>query len=148
MPDSEQTANIKVLSGLRLDAFIGCNYQQHQVDATDSGQHVAHEALMPGHIDQAEAQPFAGWAGQFRVRKAQIDGYAAALLFLQAIGVNPSKSLDQRGFPVINVASRAHDNGLHGCFSIFAALKHQLLVAGFPGVYCSVPRIVQPRMLG
>ncbi len=50
----EQAADVEVLASLRLDGFVGGNHQQHQVDAADAGQHVADEALVAGHIDEAD----------------------------------------------------------------------------------------------
>ena len=51
----KQAADFEVLAGLRLDGFVGRDHQQHQIDAADAGQHVAHKALVAGDIDQANA---------------------------------------------------------------------------------------------
>ncbi len=53
--DSEQPADIEVLAGLRLDAFVGGDDQQHQINSADPGQHVADEALVAGNVDETDA---------------------------------------------------------------------------------------------
>ena len=78
------------------------------------GQHVAHEALVSGNIHEAQAQ----WArrraaGKFEVGEADVDGDAAALFFLQAVGVDAGQRLDQRGFAVVDVPGGADDDGFH-----------------------------------
>ena len=50
----EQPANIEMLASLRLDGFVGRHHQQQQIDAAGAGEHVADEALVPRHIDEAE----------------------------------------------------------------------------------------------
>ena len=102
-----------MFAGLRLDGFIGSDDEQYEIDATDSGEHVANEALVAGDIDEAEAKGVAGRLGQVEVGKADVDGDAAALLFFQAIGVDAGKGFDQRGLTVVDVASCADDDGLH-----------------------------------
>ncbi len=112
----QQPADIEVLAGLRLDGFVGRDDEQHQVDAAHAGQHVLDEALVAGHVH--EAQPQVG--RQLQVGEAQVDGDAAALLFLQAVGVDAGQRLDQRGLAVIDVAGGADDDVLHGAGSMVA----------------------------
>jgi hypothetical protein len=45
--------------------------------------------------------------------KADIDGDAAALFFLQTIGIDAGERLDQGSFTVVNVTGGAYDHGLH-----------------------------------
>jgi len=45
--------------------------------------------------------------------ETDIDGDAAALLFLQAIGINTGEGLYQRGLSVVDVSSGDDDDGLH-----------------------------------
>src|SRR6185312_17548343 len=54
--------------------------------------------------------------------ETQIDGYSAALFFLQSVGIDPSKSLDQRGFPMIDMAGSANNDGLHRS-SVYSAIR-------------------------
>ena len=60
---------------------------------------------------------------QFSVGEPEIDGDSSPLLFLQAIGVDPGKRLDQRGFPVIDVPGSPDDDGLHRT-SVYSATQH------------------------
>jgi hypothetical protein len=48
------------------------------------------------------------------VCEAQIDRYPAPLFFLQAVSIDASKSFDQRGLPVIDMARGADNDGFHG----------------------------------
>jgi len=102
-----------VLAGLRLDGLIGGDDQQHKIDSADSGQHVAYEALVAGDVDESDLERTAIGHRQGHVGKTQIDSDAAPLLFLQPVRVDPRKSLDQRGFTVIDVPSRADNEGFH-----------------------------------
>ena len=63
MRDSQQAADIEVLARLRLDGFVGRDDEQHQVDAAHAGQHVLDEALVPGHVHEAQPQLGASIAG-------------------------------------------------------------------------------------
>ena len=103
-----------------LYAFVGSDDQQHQVNAADARQHVAYEAFVTRDIHKAEAQRLAVGSMQLKVSEANVDGDAAALFFFQAVGVNPGKSLDQRGLAMIDVACGAYDDGLHSKASITA----------------------------
>jgi len=98
-----------VLAGLGLDGFVGRDDEQHQVDAADSGEHVLDETLVPGHVDETEAEG----RGEVEVGEAQVDGDAAALLFFEAVGVDAGEGLDQGGLAVVDVAGGAHDDVLH-----------------------------------
>ena len=84
---------------LRLHRLVGRNHQQYQVDAADSGQHVAHEALVAGHIDEAEAQIFARRCRQIEVGEADIDGDAAPFFFFQAVGIGAGQARTRALFP-------------------------------------------------
>ena len=53
-PDAEQIDDREVLARLRHHAVVGRDDQQHEVDAGRAGQHVVHELLVPGHVDEAE----------------------------------------------------------------------------------------------
>ena len=105
--------DIEVLTGLRLDGFVGGDDQQHQIDAADSGEHVAHETLVTGDIDEPDLQSSAIRRWQGHVGEAEIDGDAAAFFFGEAVGVDAGEGLDQRGFAVVDVAGGADDDGFH-----------------------------------
>jgi hypothetical protein len=68
---------------------------------------------VPRYIDESEPQQFSIRSWQLKMGESQINGYSAALFFLQAIGINSGQGFDQSGFTVINVASGANDDGLH-----------------------------------
>ncbi len=48
------------------------------------------------------------------MRKADVDGDAAALLFFETIGIDAGERFDQRGLAVVDVTCGADDDGLHG----------------------------------
>ena len=102
-----------MLASLWLNPLIDGDYEQHQVDAADSGQHVAHEALVAGDIDEAQAKLAAVWSGEFEVSKTNIDGDAAPFFFFEPVGVNAGEGLDQRGLAVIDMSGGADDDRLH-----------------------------------
>ena len=45
--------------------------------------------------------------------KSQVDRYSSALFLFQAVGIDASQCLDQRGLAVIDVAGGADDDGFH-----------------------------------
>ena len=108
--DGEQPADVEVLAGLRHHRFVGGDDQQDGVDAVGAGQHVAHEPLVAGHVDERCDRP----AAEVEVREAEIDGDPALLLFLQAVGVGAGEGADQRALPMVDVARGADDEGAHG----------------------------------
>ena len=58
--------------------------EQREVDATNACQHVADEALVSRHVDEANL-------AAIRERKPgepQVDGHAADFLFLQPVGID------------------------------------------------------------
>jgi hypothetical protein len=109
----QHAADVEVLAGLRLDAFVSSDDQQHQVDAADSCQHVADEALVAGDVDESNADGLACGAGQIEVRKSDIDRDAAPLLFFQSIGISAGQRPHQSTLSVVDVAGGANDDGLH-----------------------------------
>ena len=50
--DAEEAADVEVLAGLGHDRLVGRHHQHHRVDAVGPRQHVAHEALVAGHVDE------------------------------------------------------------------------------------------------
>ena len=102
-----------MFASLRLDAFIGGYDQQHQVDAAHARQHVAHEALVAGDVDEAYANAAAVGGGEFEVSETDIDRNAAPLFFFQAVGINAGQRFDERGFSVIDMPGGADDDGFH-----------------------------------
>ena len=111
--DRQQAADIEVFASLRLDPFIGGNYEQHQVDAAHARQHVAHKALVTGDIDEAQPNPAAIGSGEFEVGKPNVNRDAAPFFFFEAVGINAGQGFHQRRLPVIDMSGRADDDGLH-----------------------------------
>ncbi len=95
-----------MLAGLRHDAVIGGDHQQHEIDAGRAGQHVVHELLVARHVDEADDLPI----GARPVGEAEIDGDAARLLLRQAIGIDAGQRAHQRGLAVIDMARGADDH--------------------------------------
>jgi len=101
---AEQAQDFQVLDGLRLDGLLGGDDEDGQVDAGGAGQHVLDEALVAGHVDDAEAV-----LAQVEDGEADVDGDAAGLLLRQAVAVDAGEGLDQRGLAVIDVSRGAQD---------------------------------------
>ena len=104
--DAEQIDDRQMLDGLRHDAVVRGDDQQHEVDAGRAGQHVVDEALVPGHVDEADGHAFAGR----QIGEAEIDRDAARLLLLQAVGIDAGQRPHQRGLAVIDMARGADDH--------------------------------------
>ena len=79
-----------------------------EIDAAGARDHGVHEFLVARHIDKAEHRA----VRRRQIGEAEIDRYAARLLFLEAIGVDAGERAHQRGLAVIDVARGADD---HGC---------------------------------
>jgi hypothetical protein len=103
-----------VLNGLGHDAFIGCDDQQHEVNAMGSGEHVFDEPLVTGHIHESKLPAAIGPVG-----KTQINRHAAPLFFGQPVRVGASQCLDKRSLAVVNVT---------GCTNNDAAFHYRLLI--------------------
>src|SRR6266849_6274068 len=111
--DRKQAADIEMFASLRLDPFIGGDYEQHQVDAADACKHVAHKALVAGDIDKTQANFAAIGGGEFEVGEADVDGDATPFFFFEAIGVNAGQGFDEGCFAVIDMSGGADDDGFH-----------------------------------
>jgi len=103
--DAKQMNNVQVLLGLRHDAVVGGDGEEHQVDAVGARQHIFDKSLVPGHIDDARRRA----VREIEMGKAEIDGYAALFLFFEPVGVQPGERLNQAGFAMINMAGGADD---------------------------------------
>ncbi len=105
--DAEQVDDRQMLARLRHHAVVGGDDQQHEVDAGRAGQHVVDEALVARHVDEAEHAA----VRRRQIGEAEIDGDAARLLLLQAVGVDAGQRAHQRGLAVVDVAGGADDHG-------------------------------------
>ena len=87
---AEQMQDVEMLLGLRHNPVVGCDGEQHEVDAVGAGEHVADEALVAGDVDDAGASA----VGQREVGEAEIDRNPALLFLLEAVGVLPGERPD------------------------------------------------------
>ena len=103
---AEQIQDGEMLAGLRHDAVVGGDHQQHEIDAGRARQHVVHQLLVARHVDEADDLPIRARP----VGEAEIEGDAARLLFRQAIGIDAGQRAHQRGLAVIDVAGGPDDH--------------------------------------
>ena len=105
-PQPEQLADVEVLARLRHHALVGGDDEQHRSMPVAPATIVLHEALVAGHVDDAEpARPI----GQVERREAELDGDAARLLLRQPVGVDAGERPHQRRLAVVDVAGGADD---------------------------------------
>ena len=81
--ETEQTTDLEMLAGLGLHTLIRGDHQQHRVDPGGPGDHVTHEALVPGDVHERQDvlvvhNPFG---------EAQLDRDPSPLLLAQTIGI-------------------------------------------------------------
>ena len=100
--DAEELADREMLARLRLDRLVRGDDEQRAVDAADAGEHVLHEALVAGDVDEADLVVVGEPA-----RESEVDGDAAALLLGEAVGVDAGERAHERGLAVIDVAGGA-----------------------------------------
>ena len=96
-----------MLARLRHDAIVGGHAQQVAVHSARARDHVAHEALVPWDVDQADPAP----RRQLERREAQLDRDAARFLGRQAVGVAAGERQHQRRLPVVDATRGAEDHG-------------------------------------
>ncbi|MBK7701413.1 MAG: hypothetical protein IPI34_00265 [bacterium] len=101
----ERGQDLQVLHGLGHDPLVRGHHQQREVDAAGPGDHLPHEALVAGHVDDAQGRA----VRQGQLREAQFDADAALLLLLEAVGLDAGQRLDQRRLAVVHVAGGAQD---------------------------------------
>ena len=99
-----------MLVRLRARALGGVDDEQEEVDPGRAGDHVAHEALVAGHVDQREPPA---------VRKvergvAEVDRDAAVTLLRQPVRVLAGQRPDEPRLAVVDVAGGA-DRQRHAC---------------------------------
>ena len=104
--DAEQVDDGEMLAGLRHDAVVGGDHQQHEIDAGGAGQHVVDEFLVAGHVDEAEH----GAVRRRQIGEAEIDGNAARFLLLEPVGIDAGQRAHQRGLAVVDMAGGSDDH--------------------------------------
>ncbi len=81
--DAEQAQDREVLERLWARSFGRVDHEQEQVDPRRACHHRAHEALVPGHVDQREPTP----VGQLERGVAEVDRDPPPPLLGQAVRV-------------------------------------------------------------
>jgi hypothetical protein len=109
LADVNQLADVKVLPGLGFDGFIGCHNQQHQVDASHACQHVLHEPLMAGHVNEAYPQVVT----EVQMSETQVDRDPSPFFFFEPIGIRTCQGLHERRFTVVYVTCCSYDGVFH-----------------------------------
>ena len=94
-----------MLPRLRHYAVVRGNDQHGQVNGADAGHHGLDEALVPGHVDDRGLIPQKG--------KAEFNGNPPRPLFRGLVGIHAGQGLDQQGFAVVDVPSRANNSVRH-----------------------------------
>ena len=94
-----------MLASLRHDRFVSGYHHQHRVDSANAREHVLHETLVAGYIDEADME-FADTG----VGEAQINGDSAFLLLLEPVGIDSRQSAYQGALAVIDVAGGTDDS--------------------------------------
>ena len=103
--DAEQMDDVQMLFGLRHDAVVGGDGEEHEIDAVGAGEHVLDKALVAGHVDDARRSA----VGQIEMGETEIDGDAALFFFFEPVGVVAGERFDQAGFAVVDMAGGADD---------------------------------------
>ena len=111
-----------MLARLRHHRIVGGDDEHGQVHTGGAGEHVLDEALVAGHIDDAE--PI---IAQVERGEADVDGDAAFLLLGQTVAVDAGQGLDERRLAVIDMAGRAEDQsrGMGASFSLQFPQRNQ-----------------------
>lgn len=119
---AEVGEDVEVLFGLRHPAIVGGDYDEGEVEGSDSGDHVVDEVGMAGDIDDADLQVLTLGAGEAEVSKAKLDSDSALLFFGQTVGVDSGQCLHEGGLSVVNVAGGSEDEVHEGLTVMESAL--------------------------
>jgi hypothetical protein len=106
--DLQEVEDGEVLAGLRHDALVGGDDEQHSVNAAHAREHVFDEVAVAGHVYHADGLA----VGQREPREAEVNRHLAFAFFFEAVGVDAGQRFDEGGLAVIHVAGGA-DN-VHG----------------------------------
>ena len=107
--DPQQLADVDVLARLGHDRLVGGHDEHDGVDAVRAGEHVAHEALVAGNVDEGGHDT----AAQVRMGEAEVDGDPPLLFLLQPVGIGAGEGEDERALAVIYVAGGTDDERAH-----------------------------------
>src|SRR5262245_18093074 len=104
MADTKQLEDFEMFPGLRHDAVVGGDHEHSEVDAGGPGKHVLDEPLVPGYIDDAEAE-----VAQIEPRKADVDRDPAFFFLGQAVAIDSGQGFHERSLAVVDVTGGAKD---------------------------------------
>ena len=108
--DPEQVQDPEMFLRLRLPPFARIDDEQAGRHTTHPGQHVAEEADMTRHVDEAHRCT----RRQRGVGEAEVDGQAPPLLLLQPVGVGAGQRQHERRLPVVDVPGGGDDRHRSG----------------------------------
>nr|WP_240787078.1 hypothetical protein [Ramlibacter rhizophilus] len=103
---TEEVEDLHVLDGLGHDAVVGGDHQQREIDAADAGDHVAHESLMAGHVDESDQRS----PGRRTVGETQVDRDPAGLFLRQPVGVDAGQGAHQQRLAMVDMAGSGDDH--------------------------------------
>ena len=104
-----------MLTSLRHGTIVDGYDQQPEVDGGNSGEHVAHEAVMAGDVHEPERVSFT----QILISEAEIDSEAALSLLGQSIGVHPGERAHEKCFSMIDVTGGSDQHREHRPYDSF-----------------------------
>ena len=93
-----------MFTGLGHDRVVCRDYQQGEVESGSTGQHVADEAFMAGHIDHTEFEP-----REVELREAYVNRDATGFFFWQAVAIDAGESPHQRCLAMIDMSGSAQN---------------------------------------
>ena len=102
---SHQLQYLQVFPGLRHHPVVGGDHQQRILAPAHAGHHVVDEAVVSGDVHETHPG-----AVEVRVGETEVDGEAAPLLFLEAVGVHAGQGPHDRGLAVIHVPREGDDH--------------------------------------
>ena len=140
MAEAKQAEDFEVFASLRHDGIVGGDDEQGEIDAGRPGEHVLDEALVAGHVHDAEAE-----RRQIEVGEADVDGDAAGLFFGEAVAVDAGQRLDERGLAVVDVAGGAEDQV--ACHERFLGAGRKLIITTNPRRAGGVSRLIERNAL-
>ncbi len=106
--DADELEDAQVLLALWLPSLGGGHDEEAGVDASDTGQHVAQESHVAGHVDEGDRLG-PDVVSDGRVGEPEVDGQAAAVLLLQTVGVGAGERHDERRLAMVDVSRRGND---------------------------------------
>ena len=119
--NAQQREDVEMLAGLRHDAVVGGDDQDHAVHAGGAGDHRLDEVLVAGHVDDADFQ-----VGDRAGGEAEVDRHAPLFLLLEPIGLAAGQAFDQGGLAVVDMPG-----GSQGDVDLLCIAGHRAFRARF-----------------